>query len=55
VLDWTTGSVIGLHHLGFRAGIDEPVNQAVHIGEILAHLKGRVGADVLKEITSPPQ
>jgi hypothetical protein len=55
VLDWTTGRVVGLHHLGFRAGIDEPVNQAVHIRDILAHLKGRVDEQVLKEVARPPQ
>ena len=33
--------VVGLHHLGFREGIDQPVNQGVHLDRILADIKER--------------
>jgi V8-like Glu-specific endopeptidase len=33
--------VVGLHHLGFREGIDLPVNQAVYLSKVLADVKDR--------------
>lgn len=53
VLDRITGRVVGLHHFGFRPGIDEPVNQAVQIGQILEHLSARVDAATLSRIRQP--
>ena len=35
----TSGSVIGLHHLGFRSGSDKLFNQAVKVGHIIQFLK----------------
>lgn len=39
VFDWSSLRVVGLHHLGFREGIDEPVNQAVRMQLIRAHVR----------------
>jgi V8-like Glu-specific endopeptidase len=39
VFDWDSLRVVGLHHLGFRAGIDDPVNQAVRMQLIRAHVR----------------
>jgi hypothetical protein len=39
VLDWNTGVVVGLHHLGFLPGQKDPVNQGVHIWQVLNKLK----------------
>ena len=36
------GRVLGLHHWGFSASSPNPVNQAVHIGQVLSDLKTRV-------------
>jgi hypothetical protein len=51
VLDRQTGGLVGLHHLGIPAGAVDPVNQAVHIGQVLDDLKTRVPA-VHAEIVS---
>jgi len=39
VQDIKSGTVIGLHHLGFRSGHADPVNQAVKIGLIIQRLR----------------
>ncbi len=54
VLDRATGRVVGLHHFGFRVGLEEPVNQAVQVGPILADLSTGVGAVVLDEVRQAP-
>jgi V8-like Glu-specific endopeptidase len=54
VLDRQTGGLVGLHHLGIPAGAVDPVNQAVHIGQVLDDLKTRVPA-VHAEIVSQNQ
>jgi hypothetical protein len=54
VLDRQTGGLVGLHHLGIPAGAVDPVNQAVHIGQVLDDLRARVPA-VHAEITSQNQ
>jgi V8-like Glu-specific endopeptidase len=51
VLDWTTGQVVGLHHLGFRQGLDKPENQAVHVQKILADIKAKVSDGIFQEVT----
>lgn len=33
--------VVGLHHLGFREGIDDPINQGVYIAQVLADIRVR--------------
>jgi V8-like Glu-specific endopeptidase len=38
------GTVVGLHHLGFRTDSANPVNQAVHIGRVLDDLAQRAPA-----------
>ena len=50
VLDFDTGQVVGLHHLGFREGIDKPENQAVHVKQILADLKAKVSEAIYGEV-----
>jgi V8-like Glu-specific endopeptidase len=50
VLDWSTGQVVGLHHLGFRPGIDKPENQGVHVSLILADTKSKVSDAIYQEI-----
>lgn len=40
VIDLRTGAVVGLHHLGYLEGDAMPVNRAVHIPAIVAHLAG---------------
>src|SRR5262245_51098812 len=54
VLDRQTGGLVGLHHLGIPAGAVDPVNQAVHIGQVLDDLRARVPA-VHGEITNQNQ
>jgi V8-like Glu-specific endopeptidase len=54
VLDRQTGGLVGLHHLGIPAGAVDPVNQAVHIGQVLADVKTRVPA-LHAEITGQNQ
>lgn len=54
VIDRATGRVVGLHHFGFREGIDEPVNQAVEIGRILADLSTGVDAAVFASVRQAP-
>ena len=54
VFDRTTGRVVGLHHFGFREGLDEPVNQAVEIGRILADLRAQVDPAVFDRVRQPP-
>jgi V8-like Glu-specific endopeptidase len=44
VLDRKSGAVIGLHHFGFLDGVQDPVNQGVHISLVLADLKKRFPA-----------
>ena len=51
VLDRQTGGVVGLHHWGIPTGSVDPVNQGVHIGQVLADLRTRVPA-LHAEITS---
>jgi V8-like Glu-specific endopeptidase len=51
VLDRATGRVVGLHHFGYREGVDEPVNQAVEIRRILDHLSTHVEAATLARIS----
>jgi V8-like Glu-specific endopeptidase len=51
ILDRQTGGVVGLHHWGFSTGSPDPVNQGVHIGQVLADLRARVPA-LHAEITS---
>lgn len=41
VFAWSNRKVVGLHHLGFREGIDQPVNQAVYLEKVLADVKNR--------------
>jgi hypothetical protein len=55
---WETSRVVGLHHLGFRPGVDKAVNQAVHISHIVQNLKAQVGSGdttqaVFDEVTRP--
>jgi hypothetical protein len=45
--------VVGLHHFGFREGLDEPVNQAVEIGRILEDLSTHVEPPVFDEAAGP--
>ena len=54
VLDRATGRVVGLHHFGFREGLDEPVNQAVEIGRILEDLSTQVDPADFDEVRQPP-
>ena len=51
VLDRQSGGLVGLHHLGIPAGAVDPVNQAVHIGQVLEDVRTRVPA-LHTEITS---
>lgn len=51
VFDRATGRVMGLHHFGFRQGVDEPVNQAVQISRILDDLSTRVDAPTFNRVT----
>ncbi len=44
VLDRATGRVVGLHHWGIPTGSTEPVNQGVHIGQVLADLRTKAPA-----------
>jgi V8-like Glu-specific endopeptidase len=39
VFDFATGTVVGLHHLGFAEGDPHPVNRAVQIGVVLDDLR----------------
>ena len=50
VLDWNTGRVVGLHHLGFRPGIDKAENQGVHVALILADTRNKVSDAIYQEI-----
>ncbi len=34
-------AVVGLHHLGYREGVDKPINQAVYFSKIFSDLKSR--------------
>jgi hypothetical protein len=52
VLDRQTGRVVGLHHLGFLAGVPDPVNQGVHIGLVLDDLRRRLPT-LHAEVTGP--
>jgi hypothetical protein len=52
VQDFSTGTVVGLHHLGFRTGDDVLVNRGVKIGLVLNDIKQRVPA-ARAEITTP--
>ena len=54
VFDRTTGRVVGLHHFGFREGLDEPVNQAVEIGRILGDLRAQVDPAVFDRVRQSP-
>ena len=54
VLDRATGRVVGLHHFGFREGLDEPVNQAVEIGRILEDLSTQVDPAVFDRGAAGP-
>ncbi len=54
VLDRATGRVVGLHHFGFREGLDEPVNQAVEIARILEDLGTQVDPAVFDEVRQAP-
>jgi V8-like Glu-specific endopeptidase len=54
VLDRATGRVVGLHHFGFREGLDEPVNQAVEIGRILEDLSTQVDPAVFDTVRQAP-
>jgi hypothetical protein len=54
VLDRATGRVVGLHHFGFREGLDEPVNQAVDIASILEDLSTQVDPAVFDEVRQAP-
>ena len=38
ILDWNSGLVVGLHHFGFPAGTNDPVNQGVVHARILADI-----------------
>jgi hypothetical protein len=49
VLNPRDGTVIGLHHFGYKKGSTRPVNQAVKIGEILRNIERRDQA-VYREI-----
>ena len=51
VLDRQSGGLVGLHHLGIPGGAVDPVNQAVHIGQVLDDVRTRVPA-LHTEITS---
>jgi hypothetical protein len=51
VLDRQSGGLVGLHHLGIPAGAVDPVNQAVHISQVLEDVRTRVPA-LHTEITS---
>ncbi len=51
VLDRQSGGLVGLHHLGIPFGAVDPVNQAVHIGQVLDDVRTRVPA-LHSEITS---
>jgi hypothetical protein len=53
VLDWDTGQVVGLHHLGFHPGVSNPVNQAVHVRLVLDHI-GMNAANESKEVARRP-
>jgi V8-like Glu-specific endopeptidase len=44
VLDRQSGRLVGLHHLGIPPGAADPVNQAVHIGQVLEDVKTRIPA-----------
>lgn len=52
VLDRQTGGVVGLHHWGIPVGSADPVNQGVHIGQVLDDLRARLPA-LHTEITGP--
>lgn len=54
VLDRATGRVVGLHHFGFREGLDEPVNQAVDVARILEDLSTQVDPAVFDEVRQGP-
>ncbi|HKY20157.1 MAG TPA: serine protease [Vicinamibacterales bacterium] len=53
VLNWDTGRVVGLHHFGFHPGVRDPVNQAVHVDDILGHIKANAAAE-FKEVSAAP-
>ena len=55
VLDWNTGDIVGLHHFGYRPNIDLPENQAVHVQQLLQHIKSHVSSTIYREITQPRQ
>ena len=56
VLDWNGGRVVGLHHLGFREGSPEPVNQAVHLARVLDDIKRQdAGGTVYAEVVAQPR
>jgi Trypsin-like peptidase domain len=54
VLDRATGRVVGLHHFGFREGLDEPVNQAIEVARILEDLSTQVDPAVFDEVRQAP-
>ena len=50
VLGWSTGKVVGLHHLGFVPGVKDPQNQAVHIKQILDDIKTKVSDPIYQDL-----
>jgi V8-like Glu-specific endopeptidase len=52
VLDRQSGGLVGLHHLGIPFGAVDPVNQAVHIQQVLQDVKAQKPA-LFAEIMSP--
>lgn len=52
VMDWASGDVVGLHHFGFLAGSQDPVNQAVAHARILRDIQVR-NAAAFTEMTAP--
>lgn len=54
VLDLSTGSVVGLHHLGFNENSPDPVNQAVYLESIFKDIQQR-NPRLFQEITQRTQ
>lgn len=54
VIDPRTGSVVGLHHLGFEPKSQQLFNRAVHTDLILSFLRRQPGGDPLRK-TRPPR
>jgi len=52
IFEFGTGTVVGLHHLGFTEGSPDPVNQGVYVSLILRDLQTRY-PDVYRAVTQP--